>query len=119
MHGTEARLRQKTTHDVFSSEQEHFDPEGRRKNQDWPDVQIEKVAQLVTFLLQEHGLESPDDIKTHAKIAKPNGRKQHPFDYPFEKFHGFIEERTVQNTHGHDPAAPIGVAEGRCRLNSH
>ena len=73
-------------------EQEHFDPEAKRKNEDWPDAQIEKVAQLVTFLLQEHGLESPDNIKTHAEIARPKGRKQDPFDYPFEKLHGFIDD---------------------------
>ena len=73
-------------------EQEHFDPEKGRKNEDWPDVQIETVAQLTTFLLQQHGLNSPDDIKTHARIAKPEGRKQDPFGYPFEKFHGLIEE---------------------------
>jgi N-acetyl-anhydromuramyl-L-alanine amidase AmpD len=78
--------------DVFSNdatigiEQEHFDPEGKKKNEDWPDLQIEKVAQLVAFLLQEHRLESPHDIKTHAEIAKRVGRKQDPF----EKFHGFI-----------------------------
>ena len=73
-------------------EQEHFDPEGKRKNEDWPDAQIEKVAQLTTFLLQQHGLNSPDDIKTHAQIARPAQRKQDPFDYPFEIFHGHIEE---------------------------
>lgn len=73
-------------------EQEHFDPEGRRKNEDWPDVQIEKVAQLTTFLLQQHGLNSPADIKTHAEIARPLHRKQDPFDYPFPKFHRQIEE---------------------------
>lgn len=73
-------------------EQEHFDPEAKRKNEDWPDGQIQKVAQLVAFLLQEHGLKSSDNIKTHAEIAKPKGRKQDPFDYPFEKFHGLIDE---------------------------
>jgi N-acetylmuramoyl-L-alanine amidase len=73
-------------------EQEHFDPEKKRKNENWPDVQIEKVSQLTTFLLQQHGLKSPADIKTHAQIAKPAQRKQDPFDYPFEKFHRQIEE---------------------------
>src|SRR5262245_725777 len=70
-------------------EQEHFDPDpqaGRPNSEDWPETQIETVAELVAFLLQEHGLNSPDDIKTHAEVAAPPGRKQDPFGYPFKHF---------------------------------
>ena len=66
-------------------EQEHFDPDikaGRPKNENWPDAQIKAVAELVAFLCQEHGLDETDDIKTHAQIARPAGRKQDPFGYP-------------------------------------
>lgn len=75
-------------------EQEHFDPDpkhGRPDNENWPDAQVERVAQLTTFLLQQHNLKTPDDIKTHAEIAKPKGRKQDPFGYPFPKFFALID----------------------------
>lgn len=71
-------------------EQEHFDPDDGKPNEDWPDAQIDRVAQLVAYLMQEHGLNAPDDIKTHAQIAKPKGRKQDPYGYPFEKFFGLV-----------------------------
>ena len=75
-------------------EQEHFDPDRKkgRPNEDWPDVQIEKVAQLTAFLVQTHKLSIPDDVKTHAEIARPKGRKQDPFGYPFEKFFKLVED---------------------------
>jgi hypothetical protein len=76
-------------------EQEHFDPDppaGRPNNESWPDIQIETVAQLTAFLLEQHGLVSPDDIKTHARIASPKGRKQDPFGYPFDKFFPLVDE---------------------------
>jgi N-acetylmuramoyl-L-alanine amidase len=68
-------------------EQEHLDGE-----EDWPDKQIDKVAQLTAFLIQYHDLKNRDDIKTHAEIAKPKGRKQDPVDYPFEKFYGLVDK---------------------------
>jgi N-acetylmuramoyl-L-alanine amidase len=73
-------------------EQEHFDPDPPRRphNEDWPAAQVETVARLVAFLCQEHGLMPPDDIKTHAKIAFPAGRKQDPFGYPFDQFFGLL-----------------------------
>ena len=76
-------------------EQEHFDPDpkaGRPHNEDWPERQIETVAELVAFLLQEHGLNSPDDIKTHAEVAAPPGRKQDPFGYPFDHFFSLVAD---------------------------
>jgi hypothetical protein len=76
-------------------EQEHFDPDphgGRPDNENWPDIQVETVAQLTAFLLEQHGLISPDDIKTHAQIAFPKGRKQDPFGYPFEKFFPLVDD---------------------------
>jgi len=48
-------------------------------------------SELVAFLLQEHGLNSPDDIKTHAEVAAPPGRKQDPFGYPFNHFFSLVE----------------------------
>jgi N-acetyl-anhydromuramyl-L-alanine amidase AmpD len=74
-------------------EQEHFDPDPKkgRPNEDWPDKQIQKVAQLTAFLVKAHNLKIPDDIKTHEEIAKPKGRKQDPFGYPFEKFFELVE----------------------------
>jgi N-acetyl-anhydromuramyl-L-alanine amidase AmpD len=74
-------------------EQEHFDPDpgaGRPNNEDWPEEQLEKVAQLVAFLCQEHGLNAPEDIKTHAQIAAPPGRKQDPFGYPMNHFTSLV-----------------------------
>jgi N-acetyl-anhydromuramyl-L-alanine amidase AmpD len=76
-------------------EQEHFDPDpqaGRPQNEDWPETQIKTVAELVAFLLQEHGLNSPDDIKTHAEVAFPPGRKQDPFGYPFDHFFSLVAD---------------------------
>jgi N-acetyl-anhydromuramyl-L-alanine amidase AmpD len=76
-------------------EQEHFDPDphaGRPHNEDWPETQIETVAELVAFLLQEHGLNSPDDIKTHAEVAAPTGRKQDPVGYPFKHFFSLVAD---------------------------
>jgi N-acetylmuramoyl-L-alanine amidase len=76
-------------------EQEHFDPDpkaGRPHNEDWPKTQIKTVAELVAFLLQDHGLKSPDDIKTHAEVAIPPGRKQDPFGYPFEDFFKLVAD---------------------------
>jgi N-acetylmuramoyl-L-alanine amidase len=76
-------------------EQEHFDPDpqaGRPNNEDWPETQIETVAELVAFLLQEHSLNSPDDIKTHAEVAAPAGRKQDPFGYPFSHFFSLVAD---------------------------
>jgi N-acetylmuramoyl-L-alanine amidase len=66
-------------------EQEHFDPDpeaGRPNSEDWPETQLEAVAELVAFLCQEHDLNAPEDIKTHAEIAAPRERKQDPFAYP-------------------------------------
>jgi N-acetylmuramoyl-L-alanine amidase len=74
-------------------EQEHFDPDphgGHPNNEDWPETQIEAVAELVAFLCQEHGLNAPDDIKTHAQIAAPAGRKQDPFGYPMNHFTSLV-----------------------------
>jgi N-acetyl-anhydromuramyl-L-alanine amidase AmpD len=74
-------------------EQEHFDPDpeaGRPNNEDWPETQLEAVAELVAFLCQEHGLNAPEDIKTHAQIAAPPGRKQDPFGYPMEHFTSLV-----------------------------
>ena len=74
-------------------EQEHFDPDpeaGHPNNEDWPETQVETVAELVAFLCQEHGLNEPDDIKTHAQIAAPRGRKQDPFAYPMHHFTALV-----------------------------
>jgi N-acetyl-anhydromuramyl-L-alanine amidase AmpD len=75
-------------------EQEHYDPskKPKRPNEDWPDTQIDKVAQLVAYLLQTHGLKNRESIKTHAEIAKPKGRKQDPYGYPFDKFYPLVDE---------------------------
>lgn len=73
-------------------EQEHFDPDpdhGRPNNEDWPPDQIEAVARLTAFLLQQHGLKI-DNIQTHAEIAKPKGRKQDPFGYPMAMFKSLV-----------------------------
>ncbi|MDQ3815769.1 MAG: N-acetylmuramoyl-L-alanine amidase [Armatimonadota bacterium] len=75
-------------------EQEHFDPDpehGRPRNENWPDAQIEAVAQVAAFLLQRHNL-NPGNIHTHAGVARPRGRKQDPFDYPFPKFNRLLAQ---------------------------
>jgi hypothetical protein len=72
---------------AIGMEQEHID-----KKEGWPDVQIDKVAQLVAYLLQSNNLKNVDDIKTHAKIAKPEGRKIDPYKYPFEDFFAKVDE---------------------------
>ena len=66
-------------------EQEHFDPdagEGHPDNEDWPDAQVDTVANLCAFLMQTHDL-SKDNIHSHSFVAAPAGRKQDPFGYPF------------------------------------
>jgi N-acetyl-anhydromuramyl-L-alanine amidase AmpD len=75
-------------------EQEHFDPfpPAKPHNEDWPDAQINAVARLTAFLCQQHNLHIPDDVKTHAEIASPPGRKQDPSGYPFEKFFGLVND---------------------------
>ncbi|MDZ4288850.1 MAG: peptidoglycan recognition family protein [Prosthecobacter sp.] len=67
-------------------EQEHFDTK-----EDWPATQIDKVAQLTAYLLQTHGLKNRDDIKSHAQIAKPKGRKQDPYAYPWNDFFAKVD----------------------------
>ncbi|GAB4015264.1 hypothetical protein GCM10028808_40090 [Spirosoma migulaei] len=74
-------------------EQEHFDPDpenGRPKNEDWPVIQIQTVANLCALLFQMHSL-SKSVIKSHAEAAAPKGRKQDPFGYPLEKLFQLID----------------------------
>lgn len=75
-------------------EQEHFDPDPKRhlpNGEDWPDVQIQAVANLCAFLFQKHSL-SKSSIKSHAEVAAPKGRKRDPFNYPFEKLFQLIDK---------------------------
>ena len=73
-------------------EQEHFDPDNKHPNgEDWPDIQIQKVADICAFLFQKHSL-SKGSIKSHAEVAFPNGRKVDPVNYPFEKLFQLIDE---------------------------
>jgi N-acetyl-anhydromuramyl-L-alanine amidase AmpD len=75
-------------------EQEHFDPDPKRHlpdGEDWPDAQIQTVANLCAFLFQKHSL-SKSSIKSHAEVAFPKGRKRDPFKYPFEKLFQLIDE---------------------------
>lgn len=88
-------------------EQEHFDPDPKRglpNGEDWPDKQIEKVANLCAFLFQKHSL-SNGSIKSHAAVAAPAGRKRDPFNYPFDKLFQLIAEAmndtvTIVNING-------------------
>lgn len=68
-------------------EQEHMDG-----HQDWPDAQIDKAAQLVAFLLQTYNLQNRTNIKTHAEIASPHGRKVDPINYPFPDFYARVDQ---------------------------
>lgn len=74
-------------------EQEHFDPDEKkhRKGEDWPDVQIQTVANICAFLFQKHTL-SKGAIKSHAEVAFPKNRKVDPVDYPFDKLFKLIDE---------------------------
>ncbi|HEV7894037.1 MAG TPA: N-acetylmuramoyl-L-alanine amidase [Pyrinomonadaceae bacterium] len=74
-------------------EQEHFDPDKKKipKGEDWPDVQIQTVANICAFLFQKHTL-SKGAIKSHAEVAFPKGRKVDPVNYPFDKLFKLIDE---------------------------
>ena len=90
-------------------EQEHFDPDHKKHlhlpdGEDWPNIQIQTVANLCAFLFQRHSL-SKSSIKSHAAVAAPAGRKQDPFKYPFAKLFDLIDEAmndtvTVVNVNG-------------------
>jgi len=68
-------------------EQEHFDPggPGGKDGEDWPDAQVQATARLVGALQNRYGL-TDQNVHTHSDIAFPAGRKQDPFNYPFDKF---------------------------------
>jgi len=65
-------------------EQEHFDGK-----EDWPDVQVQKVAELVAFERQKYG---PIPILSHAAVAYPKGRKVDPVNYPWDKLSAYFNE---------------------------
>lgn len=55
-------------------EQEHLDGQ-----EDWPNEQVQATARLVVALFLKHGVL---DIRHHADVASPKGRKTDPVDYP-------------------------------------
>ena len=59
-------------------EQEHFD--GR---EEWPQAQVEAAGRLAAFLQQLYG---DLQVRSHAAVAAPQGRKVDPVSYPWEIF---------------------------------
>jgi N-acetylmuramoyl-L-alanine amidase len=77
-------------------EQEHFDPNDHfPQGEDWPDIQLQAVANLCALIFQKHRL-SKDAIKSHAEVAFPAGRKRDPFNYPFDKLFQLIDEAMTE-----------------------
>ena len=74
-------------------EQEHYDPggPGGKEGEDWPDVQVQATARLVSALQDRYGLTN-DNVKYHSEIAYPAGRKQDPFNYPRDRFNSFVAQ---------------------------
>ena len=70
-------------------EQEHFD--GRER---WTPLQVQATAKLVAAIEQRHGTL---DIKSHAFVAAPHGRKVDPEDYPWGHFYEAVD--AAKKTH--------------------
>jgi N-acetyl-anhydromuramyl-L-alanine amidase AmpD len=63
-------------------EQEHIDGK-----EDWPDVQVQATAKLVSNLQKKYGLNN-DNILRHSDIAPE--RKVDPVDYPWHNFYSYV-----------------------------
>jgi N-acetyl-anhydromuramyl-L-alanine amidase AmpD len=63
-------------------EQEHIDGK-----EDWPDIQVQATAKLVSTLQKKYGLNN-DNILRHSDIAPE--RKVDPVDYPWHNFFSYV-----------------------------
>lgn len=69
-------------------EQEHIDEE-----EEWPMEQVQSAANLIEALSQKYGVLQ---VKSHAEVAFPAGRKVDPVDYPWKKSQDFVAQASLQ-----------------------
>jgi N-acetyl-anhydromuramyl-L-alanine amidase AmpD len=76
-------------------EQEHYDPDepgkpgpGGKNGEAWSQPQVEATARLVASLKAKYGL-SDDNIMGHSNVAP--GRKQDPYNYPWQHFFSSVD----------------------------
>jgi N-acetylmuramoyl-L-alanine amidase len=60
------------------------------QGQDWPDVQLYKVADICRTLMTRYGI-SWDEVVGHRDVAYPPGRKTDPQNFPWERFKKLIK----------------------------
>lgn len=66
-------------------EQEHIDGKD-----DWPDAQVQATARISAYLCNKYNLNPRNDIRSHAYIASPRGRKQDPVGFPWNKYFSWL-----------------------------
>lgn len=77
-------------------EMEHLDGK-----QDWPEAQLDAVAEICRWLMARYGLPY-EAIVGHAEVARPRGRKVDPVGFPWEDFR--------RRLRGEAPCARVGDA---------